>query len=78
LGVLAAEVENDHAAEFGVGALVVLLHLCRGGHCAPLLLCCLCFRLESGSKTAALQKTVPKNCDLASLGRSSAAPLRYY
>jgi hypothetical protein len=33
LGVLAAEVENDYAAEFGVGALLMLLHLRSAGHC---------------------------------------------
>src|ERR1700675_4224236 len=38
LGVLAAEVENDYAAQLGVRALVVfLLQLGSAGHCPPVL-----------------------------------------
>src|ERR1700738_806099 len=35
LRVLAAEVENDYAAELGVGPLVLLLHLDSAGHLSP-------------------------------------------
>jgi len=32
---LTAEIENDYAAAFGVGAFVMLLHLDSAGHCPP-------------------------------------------
>jgi hypothetical protein len=38
---LAAEVENDYAAAFGIGAFVVvllLLHLRSARHCPPLIM----------------------------------------
>jgi hypothetical protein len=33
---LAAEVEDNYAAAFRVGAFVVVLHLDSAGHCAPM------------------------------------------
>jgi hypothetical protein len=50
---LAAEIEDDYAAEFGVGALVVLLHLRSDGHCPPLVRVARAY----GSKAAASRRT---------------------
>src|SRR6266478_5742772 len=60
LRVLAAEIEDDYAAAFGVGAFVMLLHLDSAGHCPPI--SWIAKAAQGGLRDRCRSKSAPISC----------------